>query len=76
MEADTEVAVSVEVKPWAPSGPVLGEGATTGEETAKSTLAGVQLWAMVTKVLRREYGRGQWRPKSYDWMIVGRSLQQ
>ena len=63
-EGDAERAVSVKEQPWAPSGPVLGKGAATGELTAK--------------VLRRKYSRGQWRrPKSYyGSMIVGRSLQQ
>ena len=62
-ETDAEDAVSVEVQPWASSGPILGKGAATGESTAKSPSAGVQPWAMETKVLRRKYSRGQWRPK-------------
>ena len=53
----------MEVQPWASSGPILGKGAATGESTAKSPSAGVQPWAMETKVLRRKYSRGQWRPK-------------
>ena len=58
------------VQPWAPSASVLGMGAVTGEATAKSPSAGVQPRAMETKVLRREYSRGQWRPKSFGGSIA------
>ena len=48
-EADAEDAISVDVQPRAPSGPVLGKGAATGDATATTLSAGVQPWAMETK---------------------------
>ena len=56
----------------------MGKGTTAPEKKqrlVKSFGGSMAVGKEKTKALRQEYSRGQWRPKSYDViMIVGREF--